>query len=231
MLIWTAAVLFGCSTAQAQNISGVFGPEVKEGERAVELRAGWNPETDRFAARVHYQQAIDTNWRPRIVFFGNSRPGEKFDLTAVRGEVVWQLTPDDQPYQTALRFDARVRIDGSDDLALHSAHQFTFANGFRLRGEVIGEVQLGNNATDGVIVQARLQGSTKVSGDVRLGVEQFSNFGSTSDFGAFRDQRHQLGPFARVGLGDGWSLTAGALFGLTESSPDQNLRLFLTKGL
>ena len=54
---------------------------------------------------------------------------------------------------------------------------------------------------------------------------------TSTDLPSFDEQRHQLGPFVSRRLNDRWILFGGALAGLTEASPDVNLRLWLTRRL
>ena len=43
------------------------------------------------------------------------------------------------------------------------------------------------------------------------------------------DSRYQLGPFTAFSFENGWSLFAGALFGLTDATRDSDLRIWLTR--
>lgn len=88
-------------------------------------------------------------------------------------------------------------------------------------------MQVGGNADSGVFPQTRLS-VQKTIGRIGFGLESFSSSGKWSDLASSSDQNHQLGPFVNVGVGDGWSLFGGMLFGATDASADTNFLLWFT---
>ena len=86
--------------AYAQNTSGVFGPVIDEGERGWEYRATYEPDSEGLAQRVHYQQALNGELRWRAVAQVRKTDDSDVDLDYLRGEIIWQVTPDDQKYQS-----------------------------------------------------------------------------------------------------------------------------------
>jgi len=89
--------------------------------------------------------------------------------------------------------------------------------------------EVGSGANGGVVFQIRVNvwKSTKVG---NFGIELFNNYGNTRDSLSFDEQSHTIGSFygRKIGKG-GWSIFAGTLFGITDASPDTELRFWLTK--
>ncbi len=219
------------SPAAAQNTGGVFGPAVNADDRAVQYRVTYDPDSERAAQRIHYQQSIDGDLRPRLVVQGSSAPGDNFDIDFVQAELLWQLTPDDKDWQMALRFDGQVRtVDGRGLVGVNWVNQFDLGKGWQARFLVLSSVDIGNNARDGIFLQTRANVTKKLGGGLSGGVEMFNFYGTTGNLPDFNDQVHQIGPFVSVKAGQGWSLFGSALFGVTRGSPDSQLRLWVTKG-
>jgi hypothetical protein len=87
-------------TALAQNTSGVFGPVIDDGESGWEYRGTYDPDDKDYNQRFHYQRAINGEMRWRVIAQLRSTDQSDFDPDYVRGELVWQATPDDQKYQS-----------------------------------------------------------------------------------------------------------------------------------
>ncbi|MCR9078339.1 MAG: hypothetical protein NXH78_04495 [Hyphomonadaceae bacterium] len=216
--------------AMAQNTSGVAGPVIDPDDRAWEYRATFDPDDDGLKQRLHYQQAINGEMRWRVVGQLRDTDDSDFDADFVRAELVWQVTPDDQKYQSGFRFDARYRFDDRPaDLAVHWLHQWKHIENWTLRFEAIATKQVSNGPADGVLVQTRGSATTKLAEGPKLGVEWFGSLGSTSDWRDLDEQTHEIGPVAVWGVNDNWDLSTGVLFGVTDVSPDSQLRLKLTR--
>jgi len=219
------------SPANAQNTGGVFGPVVNEDDRAVQYRITYDPDSERAAQRIHYQQSIDGDFRPRLVVQGSSGPSDSFDIDFVQAELLWQLTDDDKDWQMALRLDGQIRtVDGRGLIGVNWVNQFDLGKGWQARFLVLSSVDIGSNARDGIFLQTRANVTKKLGGGVSGGVEMFNFYGTTGNLPDFDDQTHQIGPFVSVKAGKGWSLFGSALFGVTGASPDQQLRLWITRG-
>ncbi|WOR14075.1 hypothetical protein RYZ27_09880 [Hyphomonas sp. FCG-A18] len=216
--------------AQAQNTSGVFGPMVNEGERGWEYRATYDADSEELNQRIHYQQAINGDLRWRVLAQVRETADSDYDPDYIRGELVWQITPDKQTYQSGFRFEARYRFeDRPGDVTVHWINQWKPVDDWTLRFILGATQQIGNDPADGLLIQTRTGAYTSLDSGLRLGLEAYSQYGSTSDWLSTDEQEHQIGPYAIWPLTDEWSLFTGALFGATEATPDNELRLRLTR--
>jgi hypothetical protein len=217
--------------AYAQNTSGVFGPVIDEGERGWEYRATYEPDSEGLAQRVHYQQALNGELRWRAVAQVRKTDDSDVDLDYLRGEIVWQVTPDDQKYQSGFRFEGRYRFnDRPGDVTVHWANQWKHIDNWTMRFIVGATQQIGNDPADGLQIQTRASAMTSLSDGPKIGLELFSEYGSTSDWLDADEQEHEFGPVAVWKLNEDWNLYSGALFGLTDASADIQLRFRLSKG-
>ncbi|MDG1824769.1 MAG: hypothetical protein P8H62_00750 [Henriciella sp.] len=217
--------------AYAQNTSGVFGPVIDEGERGWEYRATYDPDSEGLAQRFHYQQALNGELRWRAVAQVRKTDDSDVDLDYLRGEIVWQVTPDDQKYQSGFRFEGRYRFnDRPGDITVHWANQWKHIDYWTMRFIVGATQQIGNDPADGLQIQTRASAMTSLSYGPKIGLELFSEYGSTSDWLDANEQEHEFGPVAVWKLNEDWNLYSGALFGLTDASADSQLRFRLSKG-
>ena len=216
--------------ALAQNTSGVFGPVVDDGESGWEYRASFDPDDEDLNQRLHYQRAINGALRWRVVAQVRSTDDSDFDPDYLRGELVWQVTPDDQPYQTGFRFETRYRFDDRPgDVTVHWINQWKHIDNWTLRFLVGATQQVGNDPADGIFIQTRASATTALDAGPKLGLEWFGEYGSTEAWLDLDEQEHQLGPVAVWALNADWSLYTGALFGVTDVAPDHQLRFRLTR--
>lgn len=216
--------------ALAQNTSGVFGPVVDDGESGWEYRASFDPDDEDLNQRLHYQRAINGALRWRVVAQVRSTDDSDFDPDYLRGELVWQVTPDDQPYQTGFRFETRYRFDDRPgDVTVHWINQWKHIDNWTLRFLVGATQQIGNDPADGIFIQTRASATTALDAGPKLGLEWFGEYGSTEAWLDLDEQEHQVGPVAVWSLNADWSLYTGALFGVTDVAPDHQLRFRLTR--
>ncbi|MDJ0758990.1 MAG: hypothetical protein QNJ19_06295 [Woeseiaceae bacterium] len=218
-LVWTEA--------SAQTMGGVYGPVVKEGHRSFEYRSAFDPDTDAFAQRVHYQHSLDSRFRWRIVAQARKTTESDVDFDFVQGEMLWDITDADKDWQTGLRFDFRLRDSGRPGrVAVTWTNQFRLQAGWTARLIGIADFEVGSGAGDDVGIQARANLYKTLSNGQRIGLELFSNYENQLDFFDLDEQRHQFGPFMTIPLKDDWHVTGGALFGLSKEAPDAVLRFF-----
>ena len=226
--------LFAAPSAHAQFTGGVFGPVVKEGASSAEYRAsvdfdGPGGGTD-IAQRVHYQASLSGRFQLRGVVASRTVGDDRLDFDFVQAELTWQITPDGQAYQTGLRFDGRLR-DGNrpGQLGLNWTNQWALGEGWAARAVALSAVQFGDNSKDGVSFSARGQVARTLDGGPTVGAQVYSSLGDSDNFRLFSKTSTLAGPFVAFPLGDGVSLRTGALFGLTDSSRDTQLRVWLGK--
>ncbi len=216
--------------AMAQNTSGVFGPVIDEGESGWEYRASYDPDDEDVNQRIHYQRAINGAMRWRVVAQVRSTDDSDFDPDFLRGELVWQVTPDGQAYQSGLRFETRYRFDDRPgDITVHWTNQWKQIDNWTLRFILGATQQVGNDPADGILLQTRASATTSLADGPKIGFEWFADYGSSSDWLGLDEQEHEIGPVAEWSLNEDWSLYTGALFGATDASPDSQLRLRLTR--
>ncbi|MEM9233311.1 MAG: hypothetical protein AAGA69_03635 [Pseudomonadota bacterium] len=235
LLTFSASALL-TAPAAAQTTSGVFSPSVKEGHRSFQYRGAFAPEDDgreeAWRHRLHYQQSINGDLRWRGIVQYRQSGDDNLDFDYVQGELLWELSSDQDRWKRALRFDLRIRDE--DRPALFRTH---FTNHIPLNDKtyvrVIGTaaVEQGDNADDGIGLELRGRLAHKLDNGATIGVDSFNGLGSTDDFDGFSDGNTRAGPFISTSLGNGWSLYGGVLLGLSDPARDTDFRLFVTKGL
>ncbi|MEM8937015.1 MAG: hypothetical protein AAGC77_11465 [Pseudomonadota bacterium] len=219
---------FAAQPGFAQNTSSVFGPTVKEGHSSAEYRAGIDVDDGAFAQRFHYQRALNGDLRWRVLVKTDKPDGEKLDFDYLQAELLWQLTPDGNRWQSGLRFDARYRDENRpEQFGFNWTNQITVAENWRARGLFLVVKQVGSSAGDGVRVASRWQAQRSLEVGGAVGVEVFNSYGSTADFPKLGDQRHQIGGYYSSRFAEDYSVFLGALFGMTAATPDAELRIWL----
>ena len=226
-----AATLFLTSlgtSAAAQTTGGVYGPSISPDHRSAEYRITFDPDRDAFAQRVHYQRSLDSRFRWRLLAQGRKTDQSNFDFDFVQGELVWDITDASENWQTGMRFDLRIRDRGRPARgAVSWMNQFRLASGWSARLLGITSFEVGSGAQSGLGIQSRANIYRSLANRQSVGLEMFSNYGTTSDLVGLDDQRHQLGPFTSISLSSGWNIFGGALFGLNDPAPDTELRLWI----
>lgn len=238
-----AAALLGGSfglcagPATAQTVGGVFGPEVDAGERSWEWRSAFVPgedgADDSHTHRLHYQQALNGSVRLRGIVQGSTGDRDRLEFNFVQAELLWQTVERTEGgYSSAFRFDARLNEgdDRSHQLGANWVHQWVFGEGWRIRGLVLLDADVGARARDGLFVETRLGLSRRLENGLRVGITSFNDYGnSDAGFGSFDEQEHRLGPVFSGGFDEGWSWYAGALLGLSDGADDVDLQVRLTR--
>lgn len=233
-LISFFVLVFLSQTAFAQTTGNVFGPSVKENERGWEYRIALDPESadgsTRVAQRFHYQQAINTRFRWRLVGQLRKTDDSDIDFDYLQAEMMWNFTPDDADYQSALRFDARLRDSSrAEQLAVNWVHQLNLGEGWRARAIAVSALQIGKTGSDGLGLQTRGQLSKKLSRGRAVGLEMFNIYGTTANVRDFEDQSHAIGPFYNFDINDTLTLSSRVLFGVTDGAADTDIRFALVK--
>lgn len=220
------------SPAFAQNTGGIFGPIVNEGHHSAQYRITYDPDTERYAQRLHYQHALNGELMVRVIGQARKTASSDFDPDFLKAELFWQITPDGQPWQTGLRFDASLR-DGnrSDVLGLNWTNQWRISDTVSVRAIVLTSLELGDMARDGIGLGTRAGLFYREGSGPEFAFEMFNSYGTTDDIADLEDQRHQIGPAVNLPVSNGWSIYGSALFGVTDATPDTELRIRLTKRL
>lgn len=231
-----AFTLFALSTvAFASNTSGVHGPNVKEGDKSMQLRialseADQDFQTDHWAYRLHYQQAFNDTVRGRIIVQYRDR-GE-FQYEYIRGEILYNFKKKtaDGIWSSGVRFDLRQRRGGRpQEFAMHWTNQWDLSHGYTLRGILVGYQQFGSKqALNGTFVETRASVNKKLDNGMSIGIESFSGYGKLGGFGSFNNQRHQIGPVVS-GSFAGFKYNARYLAGVSKVARDHTFGLFIQK--
>ena len=155
-----------------------------------------------------------------------------FETTFLQGELQWEIDAD-PAWAKALRFDARLaeNDDGADALGLVSINQFALGSGTFARLDLFANVQVGARSADGVGGEVRAQLARRVGPRTTLVLESFNPVGRGKAFGKFGGNPQRVGPGVSHSLGSGVSVFGSVLFGINDSAPDTDLRLWLTKSL
>lgn len=225
------AIILAAPAATAQNTGGVFGPVVNDGHQSAQYRATYAPDSEALAQRIHYQRAFNGSKMWRVIAAARKTNDSDVDFDFVQAELFWQLSDDSAAWQTGVRFDARIRSEGRPgQLGANWMNQWTVAPDTIARFLVLTSIDVGDDARDGIFLQTRGLLSHALDSGPSVGLELFNAYGSTSDIADLDDQSHTIGPFISFPVGNGFSLYGGAQIGLTDGSPDEAVRLWLTKG-
>lgn len=229
LILALAAHLYALSIA-ADNTAGVFGPAVPPDYGAIQYRGSYNPQTDLYTQRIHYERASSDSlmWRGVLALRDQASSGTDFDF--FQAELFWERTPNEARWRRGWRFDLRVRDnDRPAQFGLNWMHEFRLADKWRARVLALSTAQFGSNRRSGVFLQSRGSLSYRLSPRFSADLELFSSYGSTRDFDSPGDQQHQVGPALVARLPGGWQLLLSALHGLNSASPRTNARMWLTK--
>lgn len=229
-------VLFALAApAAAQNLAGVPNPDIRAGEKSLEYRAAFAPESDsgpeRFGHRLHYQRALGDDWRVRAFVVQTKTGEDSFRVRSIGAETHWQI------FESAKAgFDGALILQGVAPVADGEAGRARLsfaakrdAGPFDMRLHVLAAREIGEHARDGVFLETRAQLLYRLGGGgAALGAQMFNNYNSTAHFGSFDEQRHQAGPVFTGKISKHVGFSAGVLLGLSARAPDEELRLFLT---
>ena len=221
--------------ALAQNTAAVFGPVVNADANDIEYRAALSPDgegRDLFVHRLHYQKAINDDLRWRVVLQGSDLENGDLEFNFVQAELQWQVRDKaDHGWDSAVRLD--VRINEGDDtpslVGLNWTSQKELTERWRLNTVLLSGLEVGQDRTDGVFLQSRVQTSYALTDRLRFGGEVFNFYGSTADFAPLGLQNHAAGPFLSGKLTKDIGFFVGALFGFTEGARSQDYRVFVSK--
>lgn len=231
VLVWFCLT----SVAVAQNTSGVFGPVVNSDDHGIQYRVAAILDENSgddfdWGQRFHYEKAVGGSLRLRGILATRETTESEMDFDFARFEVVWQVTPDGKNYQSGMRFEARLRGDGrADEVRANWINQWSLGNGWRARAILMNTYQVAQRTNEELQFAGRFGLSRKMPNGIRLGVHSFVDFGDTSGLRVLNQNEADIGPFVSFDLTDSVDIYIGTLHGLTQSSDDNQLRLFVGK--
>lgn len=237
MLIVTRTFFFGAigvaaswSVASAQSTGGVTGPKIAPDDRTVEFRVAYDPESDRYAQRLHYQQAVSRDWRLRAIVVHDFDDSD-FRFRSLTLQAHYQFQRAANGWNAGLQFQGVIPDGngGPGQARLAWANSLDIAGGGELRFAAYAARPIGDAAPPGIFLETRAEASFPTGQSIRLGVLSFNEWGSTAGFGTIAAQSHRIGPLARWSGAGGLGLEASAQLGLTRGAPDNVFRLFVVR--
>lgn len=218
--------------AFANTTAGVFGPVVNEGHRSFQYRSALDLDNHAFTHRLHAQSALNDSVMIRGVIQGRKTDDSNSELDLLQAEMFWELSQDASQSKHGVRVDLTWRDDDRpSSLGLHWMSDWTTDSNWLLRAVAMSDVQLDTNRASGVGLQTRLHASKSIQTGVRAGFELYSKYGRTNDLAGLDNQSHLIGPVVDINSASGWGFFSGVLVGLTNGSPDAQIRLWLTRRL
>ena len=223
------AGLFGLlPAANADNTAGVFGPVVNDGHRSAQYRVAYETEDHLFAQRLQYQHAIDGSRMWRAILQLRKTVDSNVDADFVQAELFWQLSDLSASWRHGLRFDLRVRTEGRPGLVgVNWTNEIDISERWVARAVLLTGTEIGAGASGELGIQSRARLMYRLGGGAMVGLEAFSAYGAIDAVPTFEEQRHVLGPALAANLGAGWQVFASALVGLTDASPEAQLRFWI----
>lgn len=216
--------------ANAQNTGGVFPPGFGDNHESMQYRITIDADTERFANRLHYQKSINSNLLWRVVGQTRETEASDFDFDFVQAELLWELGDLKSKWRKGLRFDARYRDENRPgQFGVNYTNQWTFKDGWSARLIGLSNLQIGNNRRDGIAISQRAQLVKKLKTGQQIGLRYFGNSGTTEKI-SIEKNTQTIGPFFATKLVGKTSISTGVQFGITDVSPDTELRLWLTQG-
>ncbi|WP_421789254.1 transporter [Hyphobacterium sp.] len=228
VLGYLVLLLIATPVALAQG-GNVFGPAVDADDRLWEWRViavlGEDEEWSG-ATRLHYQHALNDALRLRGVGQFEQDGQNGFQADFARAELLWQYQEETAAgYQAAFRLDARLNAQGAHNLRLAWVQQLDFSEGWRLRGVVLADHQIGAGSRNGLRLSHRVRLSRRFTPQVNAGLESFGRFGNLSDgLPGFEQQSHTAGPALFGSFNARWRWHVTSQWALSRAASDRPLR-------
>ena len=233
LLLVTGTLFFGFSSLDGINTSSVFSADVKKGDPSMEYRSGYDPDSNDFAHRIHYQYGFSESWRMRLILLQSKNALDDLEFRYARWEGQWQFLEDEEAgWDSALRFE--VQLADFDDVPSRVRVAWTgkkdLNEDWQVRGNFLTGHQFGEKSNDGFLLESRAQISRKLNNQWRFAIDYYGDMNTTKDIGSFDDQEHQLGPLLKFSFNDGFTGNFGALYGISDGAPDKEYRFTLIYG-
>ena len=220
--------LFISGKLLAQNTSSVFSPTFKKDHRSVEYRMAHDIKSHALGTRLHYQEALNEKYRARIQLKTKKTSDHNFDLYYGRLQLLQRLTLGDDKYQSALRYEATFATNNNpNEFAIGFTNQYQFNDKLSSRLILMTAREFGENQNPYFALESRASVKYKFNSRFSTGLEMFNEYGSTKEVPTFADQDHQIGPFISSKINKNFNIVTGFLLGMTNASPDQEVRVFI----
>lgn len=231
-----ALVFFVNSPSFANSGSTVGSPTVDSGKTAIEWRlAGTTDDTmrqdERVRSRIHVDHAFNDLYAARLVVFTDKRQGNNLEHESVSFQNRLHIIKAKEH-----GFDAGIRLnytyadgDKKPDIVSFRLLELIPCGKWEIRFNQIFDREVGEDSSNGLLAEWRSQVTYKVTGDVRLGLDAFHDFGNLEDQAGYSAQEHAVGPVAKVKLGGGYGLEAAFRHGVSRAAPDNSLTVGFSK--
>ncbi|MEL6686161.1 MAG: hypothetical protein AAFP97_00910 [Pseudomonadota bacterium] len=215
--------------ALAQSTGSVASPVIKPGATfGLAGAVGWEDGETNFAHRLDYRQTVGETTRLSAIAFFNDRGGAyRFRRFAV--EAMHQFASDREGWSSAAQ--ARLIVpdgnDGVTGLRLAWINRWKPAVGGELRLIGLATREFGADRESGLALETRGEATWAIGADTRVGLQTYNRYNNTTNFGAFRTQRHSVGGVLKGSLTDTVSYRINAVTGMSEPATDFELRFRL----
>lgn len=213
----------------------ITSPHVTKGRNILEYRTGIDMADEENLQSIHeylhIESGLSSRWALRLSGAGRKHGADALEFRAAQAQARFQLVT-----QETAGWDGAIRVsyqkaDGDDApdsagfalLAQHEADAFTLVYNAVFSHEVGTAHQGGVELDLGWQVSARLPET-----EYRLGLEGFHALGRLGEMEGFERQEHRIGPVLRGPLSDAVSFQIGYLQGVSDTAPDQAVKLFLS---
>lgn len=219
----------------AQNTSSVSSPVVDAGDRDFGFRFGWVPGDDgicdSYAYRFDYGMSLSE--RRSLKLYASAKDGadDRARFTSLNAEYLVELTSETaRTWQSGVRFDARLAEgSGANRIGLAWLNQFRLNDRMKLRAMSIVTREFARDGDNPFAFELRSSLGYRLDDGYSLALLAFVKLGTTDQLGV-AGQRQQIGPTLSGPLGDQWKWTAGNLFGVSEAAPDNDIRVWISRG-
>ncbi len=213
--------------------AGVPGSGLRADDQSAQYRLNYRPSEgarpSSFNHRFHYQQSLNANVRLRAIAQYVDGSGRDLELQWSRVEAHWQYRKFDGGGGAAVRLDLQKSdINASPDFARVFFITDRAFGAVHTRFNVLLGRELGDRARSGLTAGARMELSLRSESGMKYGLQFISGLNTTSDYGSFDEQSHQVGPVFERSFGD-WNIFASYLTGVSDLAPDDAFRLWINR--
>lgn len=223
-----SAIAFGADV-YAQGTGTVASPVVRPGA-SISLATGieFDEGEDGYAQRVDYQNTISEKWRLRGIVFFNDR-GSTFRYRRLELEAMHQFASSEYGWNSAVQVRGRLPDgnDGPERVRVAWLNRWRPKDGPEFRAIGLASREFGGDRDEGLALESRFEATWRLPSGKRAGAQVFNRYNTTSDFGAFDDQRHSIGGVLKGSFNEQVSYRMNALTGISDAAADFELRFRL----
>jgi hypothetical protein len=239
MMIRSSRIIVACALAvawqagEAPATQDVGSPVVDEGEKAVEVRTGWQHDGDskRMRVREHLDYGFTDAFALRVISQQQDTDNESFHYRATELEARWQwVEKGTGNWASGMRASYEYSDpanDSADEVKLRFLNAWN-VDPMEFRFNLDFGHEVGPSREAGLKFGIQAQAMYAVYPNIDAGVELFSDYDSFKERDGWNAHQHQFGPVVKMGITDNLAAQAGYLIGLNSSSPDGEAKLFVS---